>query len=198
MVFEVSLWDGMNNSRVFIQHRITYLFLLALLALTLKSHACLTFHLSLLQLQFIWLSVYSSLLTQTQSPLIVHRVRLPLEPRGGARVSVFTLIHSVYLEVASNRGKSHVARIVESNRTHGGNPGRVCIWRVVKCNDKQSVMRCVSPMHSKGLSALKPGIGVLKKLDYIFSKVKSWIYQQPKALFNIFPSVSLCLMSHLI
>ena len=137
--------------------------------------SCLSYLSSLSSSAPVYLSVYSSLLTQSQSALIVHRVRLPLEPRRG-RVSVFTLVNTVYFEAASNSGKSHVAWMVHSDKNIVSTLDIFTsdVWLNVKTNSLSHGRQCeikqwfmifisVSPMHFKGLSALKPHIVVFER-----------------------------------
>lgn len=86
-VSEVSLWDCVNNSTVFIQLRTSYLSL-PLFFLPLQSPACFIFlFLHLFMLLFVW----GSSSAQRRLFLPVHHMNLPLGLQGG-HVNLFTLV----------------------------------------------------------------------------------------------------------
>lgn len=88
LFFDVSLWDGMNNSTVFIPHRITDVFLPSLLLSSLQSQTSLGFHLSLPQHLFIWLAVYTvAPCLHSQPAHVVHHARQPPELRKGRAIA---------------------------------------------------------------------------------------------------------------
>lgn len=136
----------MNKSTVFIQLRITYLFLLSLLLSPSNLKPVLPF-ISLSSSAPVYLTVYSSLLVHRRASLTVYHTSPQLELRGG-HVSVFTLVYSVYFEAASNCGVLDTVWIISSGKTHKGQPGRFPLIEMTnklnvrsdQCEVKQCIM----------------------------------------------------------
>lgn len=125
--FDVSLWDGMNNSTVFIPHRITDVFLPSLLLSSLQSQTSLGFHLSLPQHLFIWLTVYSSLLAQSVSLLSLFIMQDSRQSRGeGMPLRWCWYRRKRWSGIKLREGKTQEANLI-------------FVWSAVQWNDKHFV-----------------------------------------------------------
>lgn len=128
-LFEVSLWDRMNKSTIFIQLRITYLFLLSLF-FPRPLISSLSYLSSLSSSAPVYLTVCSSLSAHRQASLTVH------ETAAGARRRA---CESVYIGIwyviwGNNKPRCDTAWIISSGKTHTGRPGHfIFYW-----NDKSS------------------------------------------------------------
>lgn len=146
--FDVSLWDGMNNSTVFIPHRITDVFLPSLLLSSLQSQTSLGFHLSLPQHLFIWLTVYSSLLAQSACSCCSS-----CETAAGAEERA---CHYVYVGIGVN------AEAVSNRESKTQEANLIFLWSAVEMKNTLShgrqfgVMQYAVNVKKNIFSALKP------------------------------------------